>query len=163
MKKAFAPRSFSKVGFTLIELLVVIAIIGSLSALFLPNFMAARERARDSQRKSDLRQIQKAFELYKQDQTDSSFPATASFPAVNSCWSSETDCTGNIYMNKFPGDPNRSPTNSYYYTRGIDTTTYILCACLENKADPDGTTGDCDPTYSCGSDVNRKYYKINQP
>ncbi|PIU36636.1 prepilin-type cleavage/methylation domain-containing protein, partial [Candidatus Roizmanbacteria bacterium CG07_land_8_20_14_0_80_34_15] len=58
-----------KHGFTLIELLVVIAIIGSLSALFLPNFMAARERARDTQRKSDLRQIQKALEMHKQDQS----------------------------------------------------------------------------------------------
>ena len=65
-----------KKAFTLIELLVVIAIIGSLSALFLPNFMAVRERARDSQRKSDLKQIQKAFELYKQDQTPTAFPET---------------------------------------------------------------------------------------
>jgi len=37
-----------KKAFTLIELLVVIAIIGMLSALFLPNFMGARERARDA-------------------------------------------------------------------------------------------------------------------
>lgn len=152
-----------KKAFTLIELLVVIAIIGSLSALFLPNFMAARERARDSQRKSDLRQIQKAFELYKQDQINSSFPETSSFPAVNSCWSSGASCSGNIYMNKFPGDPNRSPTNNYHYVRGVDSTTYVLCACLENKADSDGLTGDCDPSYSCGTDVNRKYYKITQP
>ena len=43
------------------------------SALFLPNFMAARERARDSQRKSDLRQIQKALELYRQDTTPVDF------------------------------------------------------------------------------------------
>lgn len=152
-----------KKAFTLIELLVVIAIIGSLSALFLPNFMAARERARDSQRKSDLRQIQKAFELYKQDQTDSSFPATANFPAVNACWSSGANCTGNIYMNKFPSDPNRTPTNNYFYVRGADTITYVLCACLENKADSDGTTGDCDASYTCGTDANRKYYKITQP
>src|SRR3989339_1353879 len=96
-------------SFTLIELLVVIAIIGSLSALFLPNFMAARERARDSQRKSDLRQIQKAFELYKQDQTSAAFPAT--LPTANQCWTSggsgATCPAGNIYMNKFPADPNR--------------------------------------------------------
>jgi general secretion pathway protein G len=58
-----------KKGFTLIELLVVIAIIGMLSALLVPNFMGARERARDAQRKSDLKQIQKALEMYRQDQT----------------------------------------------------------------------------------------------
>jgi general secretion pathway protein G len=57
-----------KKGFTLIELLVVIAIIGMLSALLVPNFMGARERARDAQRKSDLKQIQKALEMYRQDQ-----------------------------------------------------------------------------------------------
>lgn len=147
-------------GFTLIELLVVIAIIGSLSALFLPNFMAARERARDSQRKSDLKQIQKAFELYKQDQSDSSFPET--LPTKNVCWSSAAGCTGNIYMNKFPSDPNRTDnTGNYYYLRGSDLTTYNLCACLENLADPDGTSGSCDAVlpYTCTG----KSYIITQP
>jgi len=149
-----------KRAFTLIELLVVIAIIGSLSALFLPNFMAARERARDSQRKSDLKQIQKAFELYKQDQTDSSVPVT--LPAINQCWSSAANCTGNIYMNKFPGDPNRVDNNgNYSYVLGSDSLTYTLCACLENKADPDGTVGNCvATTYVCTSG---KSYVVNQP
>jgi len=145
-----------KRAFTLIELLVVIAIIGSLSALFLPNFMAARERARDSQRKSDLRQIQKAFELYKQDQTPTALPVA--LPTSNVCWSSAVNCTGNIYMNKFPGDPNRTP-NDYYYVDNGDLT-YTLCACLENKADPDGTSANCDASYVCSSG---KSYVVNQP
>jgi len=147
-----------KKGFTLIELLVVIAIIGSLSALFLPNFMSARERASDSQRKSDLRQIQKALEMHKQDQSPTDFLATESFPAVNSCWSSGASCTGNVYMNKFPGDPNRTPNNYYYVNNG--NLTYTLCACLENKADPDGTTANCAASYTCSS---TKSYVVIQP
>jgi len=146
-----------KSAFTLIEVLVVIAIIGVLSTMFLPNFMAARERARDSQRKSDLRQIQKALELYKQDQVDSSFPATDNFPTANQCWSSGVNCTGNIYMNKFPADP---AGRSYYYFRGFDLITYTLCACLENKADPDGIKSNCNIVYMCSSGLS---YVVNQP
>ena len=145
-----------KKAFTLIELLVVIAIIGSLSALFLPNFMAARERARDSQRKSDLKQIQKAFEMYKQDQASPAFPAT--LPTSNACWSSAENCGGNIYMNKFPTDPNLG--KDYYYLPDNDNLTYVLCACLENKADPDGTSANCDVSYDCDSG---KSYNVMQP
>lgn len=51
-------------GFTLIELLVVIAIIGLLSSVVIASLSSARIKARDARRKSDLRQIQKAVELY---------------------------------------------------------------------------------------------------
>lgn len=126
-----------KRGFTLIELLVVIAIIGSLATLFLPNFMAVRERARDAQRKSDLRTIQKAFEIYKQDQSPESYPAYASgLPTDGSSFSSG----GNTYMTHFPKDP--LPTYHYVYNTGAGLT-YTLCACIENKADPDSTTANC--------------------
>jgi len=150
-----------KKSFTLIELLVVIAIIGMLSALLLPNFMGARERARDSQRKSDLKQIQKAFELYKQDQSPLSFPAAITTTA-GECFSengytSSCPTDKNIYMNKFPTDP--SPGKQYYYSVDNNTLTYTLCACLENSADPDGVTS----CTVCGSCPSGKCYNVTQP
>lgn len=54
----------TKKGFTLIELLVVVAIIGLLSSVVLASLNSARGKAQDARRKSDLKQIQIAIELY---------------------------------------------------------------------------------------------------
>lgn len=51
-------------GFTLIELLVVISIIGLLASVVLVSLNGARKKARDIARKSTLRQIASALELY---------------------------------------------------------------------------------------------------
>ena len=55
------------ISFTLIELLVVIAIIAILAAMLLPALSAARERARDSNCKSNLKQIGLKWALYWDD------------------------------------------------------------------------------------------------
>lgn len=56
-----------KRGFTLIELLVVIAIIAILAAILFPVFARAREAARATQCKSNLKQIVTASMMYSQD------------------------------------------------------------------------------------------------
>lgn len=152
-------------AFTLIELLVVIAIISGLSALLLPNYMGARERARDAQRKNDLKQIQKALELYKQDQVIPGYPTSGYFETYkNTCWFSggtpANPCTSGktLYMNKIPSDPQDS-TKGYYFTNDTSLN-YTLCACLENKADPDAISGNCSASYTCSSGKN---YVVNQP
>ena len=143
-----------KKGFTLLELLVVIAIIGSLAAMLLPNYMSARERARDLQRKNDLKQWKNAIELYKLDQSPPLYPDNGyAFVGVGSSWSSGTT----VYIQKMPGDPVTHDPYSYITTNRI---AYTLCACLENSADSDGQDGNCSVALVCSSG---KKYELNEP
>jgi prepilin-type N-terminal cleavage/methylation domain-containing protein/prepilin-type processing-associated H-X9-DG protein len=63
----------SRRGFTLIELLVVIAIIAILAAILFPVFAKAREAARATACRSNMKQIGSAFMMYVQDY-DETFP-----------------------------------------------------------------------------------------
>jgi len=117
-------------GFTLIELLVVIAIIGLLSGLVLVSMQGARSKARDSVRKQDVNQIEKALLLY--------WDRNGQFPGESWCDSSigsnDTGCpvsppqsnwsptsgiwqgiVGGGIMGSLPKDPINDTTYYYYY------------------------------------------------
>lgn len=122
----------SQRGFTLIELLIVVSIIGILATLLMTNFVGVRQRARDGQRKSDLRQIQSALELYRADL--GSYPD--SLPSVcDSIFSSDGTPTGTIYMQKLPCDPSTNVVYVYTPSGGTPPATYSITACLENSND----------------------------
>lgn len=60
-------RLHSRSGFTLVELLTVIAIVVILLAITIPIVGMVRDKARDAQCKSNLRQLSTAYLLYAQD------------------------------------------------------------------------------------------------
>ena len=78
-------------GFTLIELLVVIAIIAVLIALLLPAVQQAREAARRTQCKNNLKQMGLALHNYHS--TASIFPSAKVFDT------NKSQCQGWIYGN----------------------------------------------------------------
>jgi type II secretory pathway pseudopilin PulG len=135
--------------------------------LLMVNFIGVRQRARDAQRKSDLRQLQSALEIYRSDQ--SSYPSS-----ITNCTCSGSVCFGAgsgsscspIYMQQLPTDPNGSSGYNdgsyYYYSSG--GTNYCMVACLENAGDTQAqdTPAACQgaPTIKCS---NNLYYIITNP
>lgn len=127
-------KLLSDKGFTLIELLVAIVIIGILAGLLMTNFVGVRQRARDAARKSDLRQIQSALELFRSDNgcyPDAGCTALAAFPACSSALASG----GITYMQKIPCDPLNTGQFTYTYVSAGGGATYSLFSCLENVND----------------------------
>ncbi|MDR3709451.1 MAG: DUF1559 domain-containing protein [Capsulimonadaceae bacterium] len=72
-------------AFTLIELLVVIAIIAILAAILFPVFATAREKARQTQCASNMKEISLAILQYVQD-NDEMFPAQAAYSLSGGQW-----------------------------------------------------------------------------
>lgn len=81
--------SFRKrLGFTLVELLVVISIIGLLATSAFIGVSYSAKRARDTRRKADLRQLQKAVELY--------YDENQTYPNTSGSWYGTCAGSGNV-------------------------------------------------------------------
>jgi prepilin-type N-terminal cleavage/methylation domain-containing protein len=122
-----------KKGFTLIELLVVISIIGILAALFFASFSAAQKEAKDTARKSDLKQYQTSLEQFANQ-------GTGLYPAHTTAVAADTICGSNDLKLSItcPVDSKSgtSPYGYYYVSNGssgISATKYALYAYLESS------------------------------
>jgi len=132
--------SFSKKknkGFTLIELLVVIAIIGILSSIVLASLDSARVKSRDVYRKSELKQLQTALEMYFG--SNNAYPLALSWRGAVTYGGYGTGPTGYIpglvpnYISVLPSDPANTPDGFLYWSDGIN---YKLLSHLSPESYP---------------------------
>ncbi len=119
-------------GFTLVELMVVITIIGILASIVYVNLGGQSAKARDSKRQSDLRQLETALALYKQQV--GRYPAMGCTDSNGDGFSNETECTDYIsgltptYMPRLPRDPSRRTFEGYSYVTNAEGTVFKLMA-----------------------------------
>ena len=125
-------------AFTLIELLVVISVIGILTTLVLVSFGPAQKQARDTQRKSDIKQYQNALEMYAS-KGNGLYPSRIDAAGARA---STTLCT-DLEITTCPEDPKDTvavPRTYKYQSDGAIgdagtsvVTKYVLWAMLENS------------------------------
>lgn len=148
-------------GFTLIELLVVIAIIAVLIALLLPAVQQAREAARRSQCKGNLKQLGLAFHNYEG--TYKIFPGNHTYTSLTGAsWSQEstghalvhilpeTDQAGLAKEINFKGNALIAPGSSWAGSTSDNLWTQVTPSgkLLRNQHLP---------LWHCPSDVNNEY------
>jgi prepilin-type N-terminal cleavage/methylation domain-containing protein len=138
-----------KKGFSLVELLVVISIIAVITAVLLPNFMGAREKARDSQRIQDLSAMKVALRMY--------YNENQAYPTPVGTAGALGSPLGAGFATFMPAIQNLGYTYGYAATNGNDG--FIACILLENRGGPDAvlSQGKCNvlaqPFGVCGQGV----------
>jgi prepilin-type N-terminal cleavage/methylation domain-containing protein len=148
-----------RAGFTLIELMVTITIIAIISSIGFVTYANAQLSARDARRKSDLRSIATALELYQQ--KNGRFPcldgdgwalsSDASAPWITDA--NFADCAASApakpldttYINQLPVDPKSNTGNP------INTSTYGYAYGYGSATAGDG---------NCPTELNGNYYVL---
>ncbi len=152
-----AHRNRTSSGFTIVELLIVIVVIAILAAITVVAYNGIQARARDTQRKSDVAALVKAFELYYAD--NGMYPVSSGSTAINSAWSSTADSSwssliGQLqpYATNLPlRDPVHNPGNSTIGSGGTSHS-YDYYSSISTSAN------------NCGADIRQMYilvYKLD--
>ena len=170
-------------GFTIVEILVVVAVIGILATLVMVSVGKSKAKARDAQRKADLKTMSTALGLYKDE--------NKVYPGANintDTWTRLAQCGGTTtnlgatktesalwtdlqtalssYLTILPQDPKQkcSTTSQFMYNptgytynvaRSDLSISYTLWAYLEVDSDTmNNSKGVATLTYASGSDLN---------
>ena len=103
-KRCLLFKTKGEKGFTFIELLVVLTIIGVITAVGLVTYSRAQQKARNSRREADLKQIQAAIEMYHAE--EGSYPGSI-YPSIVGLTS------GEVFLGNTPTDPLTGDPYSY--------------------------------------------------
>lgn len=122
-------------GFTLIEVLITVSIIGLLASLTLVSFGGSQKAARDTERKSDLKQYATALENFA-NENNSLYPSRTSSSGVDL----STIVCGDLASSSCPEDPKPAISTYKYQSDGSDSgaknaAQYVIWAKLEKTAD----------------------------
>lgn len=151
MEKSFRANL---AGMTIMEIIVTIALIAMLASVTLVALTDVREQSRDSQRISDVTQIQVALSAFKRD--------TGLYPTAIT-GGQQIKASNTVYMAKMPNPPTPQDGTcglypvyaSYYYVPAGNLKNYDLYFCLggqtsdvtsgANKAMPNGIVASTTP------------------
>ena len=125
-----------QLGFTLLELLIVIVIIGILALIIVPGLASGPKRARDAQRKSDMRAVKNALETYYNDKNTYPTPASGTNGSTT-YFANLSSVLVPDFLPSVPADPTAGSATGYVY--GVNSTTtatkYVIEANLESTTD----------------------------
>lgn len=127
---------FFQMGFTLVEMLIVISIVGLLASLTIVSFTSSQKQARDTQRKSDLKQYATALEGYA-NENNSLYPERATTVSAK-----DTLCV-DMGITSCPEDPKNSADSTFTYNYQSDgastgtakATKFVLWVKIERTTD----------------------------
>ena len=112
----------------MIELLIVISIIGVLASLVMVSYSTSQKQARDTVRKSDLRQYSSSLENYA-NKTNGLYPTHTDATGVDA---SGTLCD-DLGLTDCPEDPRNDLDSTRIYSYQSDSLKYTLWSLLENS------------------------------
>lgn len=130
-------KRFYRSAFTLVEVLITVSIIGLLASLTLVSFGGSQKSARDTQRKSDLKQYATALENFAN--RNSSL-----YPERNITVSAKDTLCGDLTITTCPEDPKNSVDASFEYRYQSDgsassgdpvATKYVLWGKIEKASE----------------------------
>ncbi|MDQ3098430.1 MAG: type II secretion system GspH family protein [bacterium] len=140
-------------GFTLVELLIVVSVLAILTVMAMANYSGGTSKARDAQRKSDLRAVREALESYKLDKGSYPLAGATAYTAQTASIEATSPGIGETqfsilmsgssvglvdlkYLQKALTDPrNVAPYRYRYSVTSATADAYTLETCLENTSD----------------------------